>query len=422
MACGLAALALATPVFAQDPAPLEPAPATSGRMTYSLGVGYMLQASARREYAFTSDRFDDGESYVFYRLRPRFAGSNRRVDFVLEGQDTHAHGGRGARKAWLDVLNGYAVVRPAGGWSLKAGRQEANIDVISRMARTPDFAAVFRSFDIAEVRWQGRAGGGRADLRAFAFRMVDNLPARFNREKAGEYLWATTGNYARGRYAAQGFLLARHNASALGENGTTGNAQVYAWQGQLTGPTPYRSLTWTLEGVLERGHVSTDGMRAWAMFLGADAVLPRKATLYARVARTSGDAARGDGVRGTYDTFYGAASAFGSLGQIKGSNIQSTSIGGALPVARPLTLNWRYLATFLTTRTDVWYASATPNIASRNPHSSFLGQETNLTLIYSAASRLQVRLAYHQFFMGRYAQPAPSGSPHEFRLQLVGNL
>jgi hypothetical protein len=62
--------------------------------------------SSRQNFAFTDETYSDTETFMWERLRPKLSGSNGRVNFLIEGQDTHSLGSRFVvRKAWLDLLN-----------------------------------------------------------------------------------------------------------------------------------------------------------------------------------------------------------------------------------------------------------------------------------------------------------------------------
>lgn len=414
---------LAVPAYGQDlpatPAAAAP-PVTSGRFTYRFGVDYMLQVSGRRDYPYNDQRFRDDETFAWWRLKPRLVATSQHLEIVLEGQDTHSAGSAfGARKAWLDILQAYVEFRDMGPWTASVGRRQGDLDVIPRMVRTSDFASVIRSFDVAEVAWRRR----NSDVRAFVFTPVDNLPTRFNREKDGERLWTIYGSHAFGpRATLQSYVIARHNRDVTSETGEPGSGAVYAWEAQASGPTPSRLVDWTVETVIERGHYATDDVRAWGLFLRGDVDLPGRHTLDVRYSFASGDEAHGDGVRGGYDTFYAPASSFGSLGQLKGVNVRSLNVGGNIAISAPLTLSWRYFNTHLATRHDIWYASAMPNIARPNASSSFLGQETDVTLSYRVSRKLQVRTGYYRFFPGGYVADGPRRDPSELRLQIIGGL
>jgi hypothetical protein len=141
-----------------------------------------------------------------------------------------------------------------------------------------------------------------------------------------------------------------------------------------------------------------------------------------RYSVASGDRERGDGVRGSYDTFYAASSNFGSLGLIRGVNVQALSVGGTYVVSSPVALFWRYFNTHLYDRRDVWYGAVTPNISQPLATSTFLGHEVNLMVAYRLRPRLQVRTGYYQFFSGGYVSRVAQGNSREFRLQLIGGL
>jgi hypothetical protein len=252
---------------------------------------------------------------------------------------------------------------------------------------------------------------------------VDNLPSRFNRQKEGEQLWTLYGRRRLApRTAIQSYVIARHNRTVVGETGAIGSGAVYAWQTEVDAPTPLRWLNWTAESVVERGHYSTDDVRAWGMFLRAEATLSRNSAIDVRYAATSGDSARGDGVRGQYDTFYAAANYFGGLGQFRGTNIKSLSIGGNWAAARQLNFFWRYFNTHMNDTRDVWYGAVTPNLSRPSATSSFLGHEADMLLLYQVTKKLQVRTGYYRFFPGGYLSTGAHHGASELRLQVIGGI
>ena len=408
----------ASNVYAQDTAHPE-APLASGRFTYKFGLDYMLQVSGRRDYPFHDDTFRDDETFAWWRLRPRFSATNRYVEFHIEGQDTHGAGGSfSSRKAWLDLLNAYADVKAMNGVVLRVGRQQADFEVLGRMVRTSDFVAVIRSFDVVQANWRNKT----TDIRAGVMKPVDSLPSSFNREKKGETLWTAYGKRTLApRASVQSYVIARRNDDVVSETGTHGTGAVYAWLFQADGPTPARAVTWTVETVLERGHYATDDVRAHGVFLRSDVDLGRGNSVDVRYNLTSGDDGKGDGVRGQFDTLYGAANVYGALGQFRGSNLRNVSVGGAVAITKPLTFNWRYWNTRLNTRNDIWYGVFTPNIVNPTATSLFAGHEIASVLSWQATPRTLVRTGYFQFVPGDYAVHA-QGRPYELRLQIIGRL
>jgi hypothetical protein len=386
----------------------------------AFGGDYFVHIGSRQNYPYSTTAFDEGETFMWERLRPRFTVSSRHVGVVVEGQDTHSLGSRfGSRKAWLDVLNAYVDVRQMNGWGMRLGRIEADFDGLNRMVRTSDFTAVVRSMDIAEVSWRNE----RTELRALALAPLDNLPSQFNRHKPGERMWAGYARTTVAQHTVQSYLMAKRNRGVRSETGALGTAVVYAWELLGSGPTPVARLRWTAESVIERGHSSTDGVSAFGLFVQADYALPNGNTVDARYHVTSGDAAQGDGTRGTYDTFYGSTSTYGSLGLFKGSNQRALSVGGLLKLASPLDLRWRYFNTFLSERGDAWYLSGTRNYSRPGAASSHVGQEADFVFTYRLAPpRLSVRAAYLQFFPGAHFEPAARAGAYEVRLQLLGRF
>src|SRR4029079_17478951 len=116
----------------------------------------MVHVASRHDFPYPNDDFDGRETFMWERLRPRLLVQTPHVDFFLEGQDTHSVGNvfSNTRKAWLDILGATAEFKDMKGWGVKVGRVPGDLEVIPRMVGTPNFAAVIRSFDLAEISWQ----------------------------------------------------------------------------------------------------------------------------------------------------------------------------------------------------------------------------------------------------------------------------
>jgi len=414
----IAAGAFVQPVWAQGPpGAQEPVEVRTARFSYKFNINYFLQASTRQNYPFNDERFVDHESFIWERLRPKVTLSNQHISVVVEAQDTHARGSEFAvRRAWLDLLNAYVDVTHMKGVSFKVGRRQGDFDTIPRLVRTSDFAAVVRSFDVAEVGWVRRTTA----VRAFVFRTVDNLPDRFNTWKKGERLWTAHIRQGVGHHALQTYVTTRLNTDVMSESGVAGSGAVHAWETLATGPTPFPHLTYSVEHILERGHFSTDTVRASAFF-GTLSLAPKTGhEIEVRYVRTSGDEVDGDGLRGNYDTFYMALNQLGSLGLMRGANLHAISIGGTHTVAPKTDFTWRIYDSHLTTTQDGWYS--TRFIQRPDPTSSRVGNELNTQLSYTVSSHLNARLGFYRFFQGPYLKETHPGGSYEVRLQIFGNL
>lgn len=379
----------------------------------------MIHTSARRNYPVNDERFQDGETFLWERLRPRVRLKSPWLETLVEGQDTHAIGSAfTVRKAWLDLLNAHVTTKPVHGLEFRLGRQQGDFEVLARMVRTSDFAAVIRSFDIAELGWRRK----RTDVRAFYFLPVDNLPSRFNRHKRGEKLWTTFAKTVVRRTVLQSYVIARHNESVTDESGVSGSSAVYAWETFASGPTGLPKLDWTVETVLERGHWSTDDVRAWAVFLRGAYFPSKSLDLDVRFSATSSDRQKGDGIRGTYDTFYEPASSYGSVGLLKGSNLRQLSVGGGAKLTPSLDLRWRAYANVIGSRADALYGSVVGNTFHPDATSRHVGEELDVYAYYRVTPKLQVRGAVLKFFPGRYFGTNIGAGPYELRLQIIGEL
>ena len=390
----------------------------------SFGVDYFFQSSTRRNYPYKNDAFEDHETFFWERLRPRLSGTNGRVSFMIEGQDTHARGSTFSnRTAYLDLLNAWVDVQRPSGLSFRAGRRQGDFDTISRLVRTPDFAAIVRSFDTAEVGWENKT----TEVRGFVFHTVDNVPKSFNTWKPGERLWTVFGNHRIGRQRLQTYVTTKINTvGARSESGLAGDAAVYAWETLASGSVPVGGLSYSVEHILQRGHVSSDRLRAAALFTSLSKVI-NKTEFDVRFNRLSGDKARGDGVRNSYDPFYMANAQLSSLGLMRGSNLTAFVLVVTHTFSPKAQLVLRFYDSHLTERNDGWYlgasASLSPTLVRPTATSSRIGDEVDTQFTYSVSSKLNIRSGVYKLWPGAYlTETGNHGAPYEVRLQIFGRF
>jgi hypothetical protein len=413
VAAALLMVAVARPAVAQTPVGPE-----SPKFTFKFNVDYFVQFSSRHNLAVTDEQFNDNETFVWERLRPKVSGTNGRISFLIEGQDTHSRGSEFAvRRAWLDLLNAFVDIKGPKGLTFRVGRRQGDFEAIPRLVSTPDFAAVVRSFDLMEARWQGP----RTDVRAFVFRTVDNLPNEFNTWKRGERLWTASVQQGVGRHRLQTYLTTRLTTDSLSESGVRGSGALYAWQALAAGPTGIPKLEYLVEHVLERGHASTDRVKAYGLFASLGSEPIRGHDFELRYVRTSGDQAPGDGVRGTYDPLYMAIGPLSAMGLMRGPNLNSASIGATHRLARNLSLTWRLHEHRLNTLDDGWYSSRF--IRRTNATSRRLGTEADAFISYNFSPKLTARAGYFRLASGAYvSETGTHGAPYEIRIQLFGGF
>ncbi len=400
-----------------------PGPEVPGtRFTIKFGVDYFVQTSARHDYPYRDDQFRDSETFLWERLRPKVSGTNGRVSFLIEGQDTHSRGSVfTTRTAYLDLLNAWVDVRqhPAKGWSMRVGRRQGDFDTITRLVRTPDFAAVVRSFDVAEIGWQD----AKTDVRGMVLHTVDNIPKSFNTWKPGERMWTVYGRHTMGTSRVQSYLTTRYNSNVRSEGGVLGDGAIYAWETLGATVLPGK-VGLTLEHVLQVGHTSSDDVRASGLF-GSLTRTWGKSDFEIRYIRTTGDAARGDGRRGAYDVFYPANAQYGALGLMRGSNSHAISIGAGHTLWRKGQINWRLHENHLTTMRDGWYVgqSTQTTIVRPGARSGRIGSEWDSQFGWTFSPALTVRGGVYKLWPGAYfADTRTGGAPYEFRLQIFGSL
>ena len=426
--CGLAGALLAgLPAVAAAQATATPRPVGADNakpFKVTFGVDYFFQSSTRRDYPYSSDEFKDSESFFWERLRPRVSGTNGRVSFMIEGQDTHSRGSVfTSRTAYLDLLNAWVDVQRPSGLSIRVGRRQGDFDTITRLVRTPDFAAIVRSFDTAEVGWENKT----TEVRGLLFHTVDNVPKSFNTWKPGERLWTAYGSHRIGRQRLQTYLTTKINTvGARSESGVAGDAAVYAWETLAAGPIPFGGLTYQVEHILQRGHVSTDKLRASGLFTSVSKVI-HKTDIDFRFNRLSGDKAAGDGVRNTYDPFYMANAQFSSLGIMRGSNLTNYSAIVTQTFSQKAQLILRFYDSHLTSRSDGWYmgssASQRQTLVRPTATSSKIGDELDAQFTYAVSPKLNVRSGVYKMWTGPYVtETGNHGSPYELRLQIFGRF
>ena len=191
-------------------------------------------------------------------------------------------------------------------------------------------------------------------------------------------------------------------------------------------PSPWTSLSWELEGIVEWGHRSTDTLRAAAVFATATHAFTPNHSVFAGYNQSSGDGARGDGTTHLFDTLYASGfNNYGYMGLSQGRNIADVRVGGTSKIVGPATLLWAYHDQRLSARRDAWYAIFTPNITRAGARSSRLGREIDATLLlrFPFAKHATIALGYLAFFPGGYLKATgPHKTAQQFAIDIWGQF
>ena len=298
------------PATSQAPPARQSAPAGTGAWPDWLSLGFQYRGRVERTRGLTAvSRVSD--AYYLNRLRADLrARAGRWGSLVIQAQDSTVAGHSISPpprtvENRLDLRIGYVELTPLRGQRLviRAGRQNTMLGE-GRLLASPDWGNTNRTFD--GYRVTGGAGSLTIDLLALS--PVDIQQRRFDRHRARE--WIAGGQVAvaspRSGRTVEVYSLVKAVRTATGEFGDQGSGRVYSAGLRALGPAGSRA-GYNIEWVLQRGHIVSDSVSAWAghtsLWLTVSSkVWPSKLVLEYNVA--SGDDDPRDRRRTTFDQLH----------------------------------------------------------------------------------------------------------------------
>jgi hypothetical protein len=289
------------------------------------------------------------------------------------------------------------------GVSAVVGRQEMTF-ADGRLMASPDWGNVSRTYDGA--RLAAYRPGVRVEV--FGAAPVDVTPDAFSRAKVGERVYGTwvTFDKVKPLAYADGYTIAKFNATATGETGTKGDQVVYTTGVRAGGPVR-KVVTWEFDTAVQYGHSAADSLSAWATHegiawsVGKSAMKPK---LSAEYNFASGDTNAKDGTKHTFDQLYVSTHAKWGLGdQIGWRNMQHVAVKFEVSPTPKLKVNTALNHLWLATVNDSWYGSSGSKVVlNKKATSRDIGWEPDLFATYTLNRDLSVGAGFAVLMAGDF--------------------
>ena len=213
----------------------------------------------------------------------------------------------------------------------RLGRQELEFGD-GRLVAPSNWGNVTRTFDAALVTLARKPW----TVTAFAAQLVLIDSEALDRGKPGEYFYGAYGQFTtpKAKRVFEPYALVRTRDRVVDERGRAGDA-VTATVGLRAAGTLPAQVDYNAEAAYQGGHNAEDTIRAWAMHAGAGVIVSQRAwkpRFGIDYDRASGDRARKDGKKGTFDPLYPSShTKWGLADRVSWSNMEHA--GATLSVA-----------------------------------------------------------------------------------------
>lgn len=367
---------------------------------------------------------DQDDSYALSRLRLDLTfklGEHWRV--FLQGQDSQAFGYNTdpdpvAVENDLDLRQAYVEYRQREktGWSVRAGRQELAYGD-QRVVGSFVWSNVARTFDAVKVGYSDE----RLAVDAFASSVVAVNDGAFDRHLDGQNFYGTHASLFKVVPKAELNLYTFWKTAplVLDERLATGDADTVTFGGRLDGKLSARA-DYTLELIGQRGSFAGDEIRgaaAHGRFGYAFTAKPTAPKLRLEYNYASGDAAPGDGVRGTYDQLYPTNHAkYGVADQVGYRNLHHTRIGVAQKPHPKLSVEVDYNSFWLAHRRDGLYSAPGLLVAriAGGAQSAHVAHEADIQVNYTPRDGVTLGAGFGHWFPGGFWREATPGAAQNF--------
>jgi hypothetical protein len=431
-ALGIAALLLALPARAQQPASSAsaaqqtPSPVKApvpNRFNDVLPTWLRVRGEFRERVegfdslGFTPDR-DDTYSLSRFRVNATVTPSQS-LSFQAQVQDARVadkevgpttapfRGPFDLRLGFADI--GSAKARVAA----RVGRQEFSFGEQRLLGALP-WTNTARSWDAVRLILRARA----FQVDAFAASLVRSLPDEFDKSGNGNRLYGAYGSAPRliPLATVEPFVFFRRDVNLRSESGSLGTLHQATVGVRIAGRLPLR-LDYNTDLALQRGSLDTDSLHAWAGHWMIRESLQGKANvkLMSEYNHATGDSNAKDGVRQTFDQLYPTGhDKLGLSDQVGWRNVHHIREGFEFtPLkATPLTVN--YHSWWLADRSDALYA-ASGAVSARvigGAADAHVGQELDIQISRSLTPQIAVAAGYAHMFTGAFLKQATPGASY----------
>jgi hypothetical protein len=300
------------------------------------------------------------------------------------------------QEAYVDILGKYKT-----GLGATFGRQMVSYGE-GRLIGVPEWTNVSRTYDTGRVHYRY----ARVQVEVLLLAPVKVLPDAFNKPEGGERIWGTYNTLAKQWHGTSfDFYALRHEQNRIGGWVGPGTLGTNSFGGRWFGPLP-ASFDYSMEGILQDGHLGLKDQRAFAWYSELD----KKVTAWTKPVTFSGEYKVASGTRygeshsSTFDQIDPANhDKFGFEDLFGWRNIQNLRAVSSLNVTKAFALNLEYDNDWLDSAADSLYNSQGKSIAvsSKGKYGTHVGQELDSVATYKYGAHL-FGAGFGHFFAGEF--------------------
>jgi hypothetical protein len=414
MICLLATVVLVVQAPAAQENPPEP-PFKSAIKQVTVGGQARFRAEYRDPVAYTNaaaSELDDDIYLLRLRLNLKFTVTDD-IEVFIQPQDQRTLGDEASvlsDETNMDLHQGYADFRNLAGepLSVRLGRQELSYGD-QRLVSPLDWSNIARAWDGAKVRY----APGAWWVEGFATVIKEGGDAADDQDFLG--LYASYTGFAAHEFDVYVFGRVLHNNASPGEtvpaavndrSDTTFGARM---KGKESG------FDYTAEGMIQRGEVGVDDIKAWAaaLTLGCTFDVVWKPRLGLEYTHASGDEDPADGEIGTFDPLFPFGHYFQGFADVFAfKNGRDLAVSLKVSPAETLSVHVEVHAFRLDEERDAWYNFA--GVSQRRDVTGAAGEEVgsevDLHARLAVGKHVKFWGGWSRFFAGSYVEDTPGHS------------
>jgi len=276
----------------------------------------------------------------------------------------------------------------------------------SRIIGTPQWGNTSRTYDAGRVWFRTK----KARFEALLVSPVKLRADQFNDPNLGERIWGMYNVFTEtwGKSSIDTYAL-RHSQNKIGGWTGSGTLGTNSFGARLYGPMPL-GFHYSLEGIVQSGHMGLKTQRAYAWFAGAS----RKVTLGDHALNLSLEYKVASGTKqtaGSNGTFDQLAAAnhdkFGHEDLFGWRNLKTLKSLETYNITKALALNFMYTNEWLYSATDALYNSQGSSIAisAKGLAGTHVGQEADIFATYKTGAHT-FGAGFGHFFKGEFVENA----------------
>jgi hypothetical protein len=379
----------------------------------------------RRNQRFDPDN-EDGYLVTRYRLNVGIEPS-RHFGIYLQGQDSRGlkldRGRRNNQRNELDIRQGYVRIGDEEGlWDLKVGRMRMSLGN-ERLLGRRDWSNTTPTHDMVKLALH--RGENRVNIFASSNVIVDD--DAFDKR--------VDGNNYHGVYGSLGsifphtkiepYFTQRTLKRVIGENGIAGAAEIYTAGARAQGTAP-SGWDFEIDYARQFGTFAQDDVRAWvttwvAGYQFQDAGW--KPRIHGEFNYASGDEEFGDGVHGTYDTYFHSFHKHYGIADLLGRrNTRNIKSGLDFRPDGKTQVRLDHLFIWLASAQDSYYRHSGSTFVARVPRgarSTYVGNEFDAQFVYTLTPRYRLGGGYARLFPGAFLEETTPAFDSSFAYMFV---